>query len=170
MKETTIIITVVGSLLLFFLPLYLNSKKHSRENKKLKEELVKAGSKENLNLSKLNVWRSLYGLAMDKDKSILVYGNSSQEKVNCSIVELEHYKLCKPAKVLRDVGTGKERHKVVSKINLVLLPMDDKFHPVNFELFNEDHHSNIIMEWELAQEWAKEINNHLIRTKEKYVA
>ena len=160
MNQLTLILLSVALIGMVCLPLILNHFKQKNKGNLLKEKLKSEAQVENLNSGDIETWRENYCMGLDQENQHLIFLNGLDEgESRLQKIDLALVRLCRPIRNFRETIHGKEKRRIINKVSLVLDRYDEQAKPFTIDMYDEDQSDYMINEWELAQSWAKRIND-----------
>lgn len=158
MSELTLLILSIVLIAMVCIPLSINHFKQRIEGNLLKERLKSETQASHLKASDLETWREAYCIGLDQENKKLLFLNTLETETQVQKIDLSQVRLCKPIRSFREIKKGKERRQIINKVSLVLDKFDEHNKPFTIDLYDENKSDYMINEWELAQNWAKKVN------------
>lgn len=144
----------------FALPFYLNARKVKLRELKALKILTDFTSSHGLHLQDKDQWRDKYFIGLDKEKAQLVYSaDTSQDYYKC--IHLDQIKRVSIAEVSHQVTNGKDSHKELDRLELILINQNDK--PIHLlEFYDGDQYSDLVGEAVLIKKWETLLKDSII--------
>lgn len=135
----------------FALPFYLNARKVKLREREAIRILTDYISTHGLNLREKDQWRDKYFIGLDKEKAQLVYSADTSQD-NYKSIFLDQIKRVSIVEVSHQVTNGKESHKELDRLDLILINQNDK--PIHaLEFYDGDQYSDLVGEAVLIKKW-----------------
>ncbi len=135
----------------FALPFYLHARKVKLRERKAHKILADFTASNGLNLQEKDHWRDKYFIGLDKEKAQVVY--SSDTSQNCyKCIRLDQIKRVSISEASHQVTNGKESHKELDRLDLILINQNDQ--PIHvLEFYDGDQYSDLVGEAVLIKKW-----------------
>lgn len=100
-------------------------------------------------------------LGIDENKNFIFFYKQKKEESIAQYVDLGKIKACQTVKKTRSIKRNNDNIVITEKVNLSFMPATNGNGEMKFELYDEDINLQLSGELQVADKWAKQINNRL---------
>lgn len=161
MEEITISLIASAIIGLFCVPFLLNSMNQKKKSKALINTLKAKTQTGGLTNGQFETLRSNYCLGLDKERKKVLFLEKENGQDFIQTIDLAQVKICKALLGYRSFKGEKSQQKIIEKVQLAFMPINDSKASQFLELYTESKQDYLVNEWEIAQKWESEINKLL---------
>lgn len=135
----------------FALPFYLHIRKVKLKEHIAQKFLTDYTLSNGLTIHEKDHWRNKYFIGIDKEKGQLLYSTDTSQ-ANYKRIPLDKIRRVSTVESSHQVVNGKESHKELDRLELVLIDQNDK--PIHvLEFYDGDQYSDLVGEAVLIKKW-----------------
>ena len=154
------IITGVLALLICILPFALDYKSRKKKENNLLQPLKKIAQKQNYQINEYEAGRNFI-IGIDKAKKNVFFYKEEQDKITERFIDLATIQDCKVITSHKAMNNTKGSYKVVIKLELSFVSINQGKTEQTWEFYNADVSSQLNGEIQLIEKWSKLINKQL---------
>ena len=139
--------------------IYMHRKKNQHE-KKLVRDFMSKSNELQLQISSYDLWRRTYLLGIDQLQMKLLYMKFGEDQ-KVILLDLTHFKKVRIMDEKLEVGTGRDKEIIVTKLWLAFEDVNPNVQDTFLEFYNSEETHGLLGEPLLIKKWNNEIQNLL---------
>lgn len=147
--------------------IYMHHKKNQHE-KKLVCDFMSKSNELQLQISSFDHWRRTYILGIDPHQMKLLYMKFGEDE-KVLLLDLTHFKKVRIVDEELEVGTGKQKEKIVCKLWLAFQDVNPNVQDTLLEFYNSGETHGLLGEPLLIKKYSNEIQNVLEKLEWKAI-
>lgn len=152
MIDITTLTIVLAITIAFCIPFILSHQKKKKHEQSLVKTLMAKAAENHMTISTYDIWRRSYAIGVDPGQSKLIYIKFSPQ-VQETVIDLKTAKRVSIYREEKEIGTGKEKEKIVERLALTLTSADARLASNSLEFYNSEENMGMMGEPLLIQKW-----------------
>jgi len=152
MIDITTLTIVLAITVAFCIPFVVSHQKKKKHEQSLLKALMAKAKDYDLTIEDYDIWRRTYAMGMDRSKSQLLY-LKFHPQIKETLVDLKTIKRISISKEEKEVGSGKDKEKVILRLALSFSTSDAGVAPQILEFYDSEEILGLMGEPLLVRKW-----------------